>query len=252
VRQLLPEPDPQVAAPAATAGDGADEDVAARVVGADPRPRPGGRPWVVVNMIATADGATAVGGVSGPIGAPPDRAMFAALRGVADVVLVAAGTARAEGYGPPRARPDGRPGPRLAVVTRSGDLDPAARLFEAGRPLVLTCEACPPERRQALAGVAEVVLAGGAAVDPAAALAALADRGADIVLCEGGPSLNGQLVAADLVDEWCLTTAPLLASGTSARATAGPEPPGGPRRFRLARLHEAGGLLLARYVRDSP
>lgn len=220
------------------------------VYAGDSRPAPAGRPWLIVNMIASADGATAIGGKSGPLGGPPDKRVFAALRGVADVVLVAAGTARAEGYGPAKRRPDGRPGPRLAVMTRSGDLDPSSRLFDADPPtLVVTCEACPPERRAALAEVAEVVVAGGAEVDLAAALGVLGDRGARVVLCEGGPSLSGQLIAAGLVDEWCITIAPLLAGGRSKRASVGDDPPGGPLRMRLDRLLEEDDLLFARYVR---
>ena len=61
-----------------------------------------GRPGVRLNMIASVDGATAVDGVSGGLGGPADRRVFGVLRSLADVVLVAAGTVRAEGYGPPR------------------------------------------------------------------------------------------------------------------------------------------------------
>jgi riboflavin biosynthesis pyrimidine reductase len=235
VRRLLPAP--------------AEDVSAAELYGGHDRNAPPGRPWVVVNMIATADGATAVGGVSGPLGGPADKEVFTTLRASADVVVVAAGTARAEDYGPARPRPDGSPGPRIAVLTRSGNLDPSARLFSGGSPLVITCERCPAERRAALAAVAEVVVAGDDDVDLAVALAAMAGQGAATVLCEGGPSLNGQLVAAGLVDEWCLTLSPLLASGTSARPAHGPAPEPGPTRLRLAHLLEADGLLLARYLR---
>jgi 5-amino-6-(5-phosphoribosylamino)uracil reductase len=213
------------------------------------RPAPPERPWVAVNMIVSADGATAVDGVSGALGGPADKAVFAALRAAADVVLVGAGTARAEGYGPARARPDGSPGPRIAVVTRSGALDPGARLFTGGSPLVITCEDCPAERRAELAGVAEVVLAGSTDVDPGRAVGALRERGAAVVLCEGGASLNGQLVAADLVDEWCLTLAPALVAGASSRAAVGPSPATGATDLRLAHLAEADGFLFARYLR---
>jgi riboflavin biosynthesis pyrimidine reductase len=235
VRQLLPIDRPEV-------------DVADVYGGADRSP-PAGRPWVAVNMITSADGATAVSGRSGPLGGPADKAVFATLRSSADVVLVGAGTARAEDYGPARNRPDGTAGPRLAVVTRSGRLDPGARLFSGGHPIVVTCAACPADRRDALAGVAEVVVAGDDDVDLAGALGALADRSAGVVLCEGGPSLNADLIAADLVDEWCLTLAPVLAAGESARAASGPTPPS-PRALRLAHLLEADGLLFARYLRE--
>src|ERR1043165_7544267 len=59
-----------------------------------------GRPAVRLNMIASVDGSTAVDGLSGGLGGPADRKVFAALRSLADVVLVAAGTVRAENYGP--------------------------------------------------------------------------------------------------------------------------------------------------------
>lgn len=235
----------------------ADDPVEPSIYLADGRPAPPGRPWVLVNMIATADGATEVGERSGPLGGPADKAVFHTLREAADVVLVGAGTVRAEGYGPARLRSDGTPGPRIAVVTRSGALDPAARLFTepargAAGPLVVTCEACPAERRAALAAAgAEVVVHGDDDVDLTAALAALrVDAGAGIVTCEGGPTLNGHLLAADLIDEWCLTMAPLLAAGGSFRAAVGPRLPGdGTAELRLDRLLEADGFLFARYLR---
>lgn len=216
------------------------------------RTPPAGRPWVLVNMVASVDGATAVDGVSGDLGGEADRTVFAALRLVADVVLAGAETVRAERYGPSRARPDGRPGPRVAVVTGSGRLDPDLRLFTGDQPpLVLTCEACPAERREQLAEVAEVVVVGDDQVDLVEAMAELHRRGAKVVCCEGGPRLNGQLVEHDLVDEWCTTTDPSLVGGPAARAAhAALVPPGGRRRLRLQGLLEDDGVLLARYVRD--
>ena len=58
------------------------------------------RPAVRLNMISSVDGSTALDGRSGGLGGPADRKVFAALRSLADVVLVAAGTVRAENYGP--------------------------------------------------------------------------------------------------------------------------------------------------------
>jgi riboflavin-specific deaminase-like protein len=239
VRQLLPE---------------ALEDVDPLVAfGADARPAPPGRPWVLVNMIASVDGATTIGAVSGPLGGPADKIVFAAIRSVADAILVGAGTVRAERYGPPKPRPDGRR-PRIVVVTTSGALDPGLRLFAEAPPgepppIVLTCEACPADRRAVLADVAEVVVAGDAVVDLPAALAELAGRGVGVVLCEGGPTLNGQLVAADLVDEWCASIAPVLVAGASSRPAAGGLAPDGAVALRLDRLLVEDDLLFARYVR---
>lgn len=248
MRQVLPE--------------SVDDVDVADLYASDARPAPDGRPWVLVNMIATADGATTVGGVSGPLGGPEDKVVFGAIRGVADVIVAGAATVRAESYGPPRPSESQRrrrvargqtPVPRLAVVTASGDLDPGLRLFaEAGddeRPIVVTCEACPPDRRAALEPVAEIIVAGDLQVDLGRALGELHRRGARVVLAEGGPSLNGQLIAADLVDEWCLSLAPVLASGSSARPAHGPERPDGPVPLRLDRLLESGGVCFFRYVR---
>lgn len=245
MRRLWPEP-----------GEVADLDA---LVAAEPRPQPPGRPWVLVDMIASLDGAVTVDGRSGRLGGPADKAMFSALRAVADVVLAGAGTVRVEGYG--AARPTGAQRaaraargqaerPTIAVVTRSLDLDLGGRLFreEGPRPIVLTCAAAPADRRAAAAEVADVVVAGDGAVDLAAALGVLAERGVAVVTCEGGPHLNGQLLAADLVDEWALTVAPVLAGDEGLRSAAGP-PLADPRACRLDRLLEADGFLLGRWVR---
>lgn len=236
------------------------EDVDA-LIGAEPRPAPAGRPWLLVNMVASLDGAIAVDGRSDPLGGPADKAVFFALRAVADVVLAGAGTVRAEHYGPVRPSESQRAArrargqdevPPVAVVTRSLQLDPAARLFTSGagpRPIVITCDAAPADRRRALEEVAEVVVAGHDDVDLPAALAELGGMGHSVVTCEGGPRLNGDLVAADVIDEWDLTVSPLLVGGQGGRSAVGPAP-GDPRGFALDRLLEGDGLLLGRWVRS--
>lgn len=243
VRQLLPEPaeiDP-VAAHAAA-----------------PRPTPGDRPWVLLNMVASIDGATALDGVSGGLGGPADKAVFSAIRAVVDVIVVAAGTARAEQYGPPRTSPANQaarrgrgqaPFPRLALVTASLDLDPSCSMFtEAPEPpLVFTTDDAPADRRAALHEVAEVVSLGPGRVGPAALLADLAARGVRTVGLEGGPSLNGQFLEAGVVDEVNLSLAPLVVAGSSARmAHASGE---AALHLRLAHVWEQDDLLLCRYVR---
>lgn len=246
VRQLLPAPD--------------DVDPVTAYLAAD-RPAPPDRPWVAVGMIESLDGATALDGRSGGLGGPADKAVFRAVRAVADVILVAAGTARAETYGPVRlpaevqdaraAAGRGHRPPRLAVVSASLDLDPASRLFvtdhPALRPLVLTTTDADPAKRTRLEAVAEVRAAGHGRVDLAEALAGLRADGADVVVCEGGPSLNGALVEADLVDEWCVSIAPVVAGGSSRRIVHGA--PAGPADVALESLLEADGLLFGRWVR---
>lgn len=207
-------------------------------------------PWVRVGFVASADGAATVDGRSGGLGSPPDKRVFGMLRQLADVVLVGAGTVRAEDYRGARRpiRGTDRP-PPIAVITGSADIDPESRLLTdtAVAPIVLTTEAAPAHRRAALAAAgADVALLD--RLTPAAVLAELGRRGLYRVLCEGGPRLNGDLVAADAVDELCLTVAPLLAGGGSGRIVDGPG--GVPIRAMelVTALHEDGVLLL-RYRR---
>jgi 5-amino-6-(5-phosphoribosylamino)uracil reductase len=229
------------------------------MVAADARPAPDGRPWVLVNMIASLDGAITIEERSGGLGGPADKAMFSALRGVADVILVGAGTVRAEGYGPARPSEAIRAArrargqaevPRIAIVTRSLDLDADSSLFTESvqPPIVITSGSSDPARRTAFEDVAELMVVGDDAVDLEAALASLREAGTEVVTCEGGPSLNGDLVAADLVDEWDLTVSPLLVSGHAGRSSRGPLPPA-PISMALARMLEADGHLLTRWVR---
>lgn len=200
---------------------------------------------VRVNFVASADGAATAGGKSEGLSSAADKEVFRTLRGLADVVLVGAGTARAEGYGPVRTTTSGRR-PPIAVVTGHPDLEPASALFTAAqqRTILLTTDEADTAAYDA---VADVVRCGPEHVDIARALDALAERGLTRVLCEGGPTLLGQLSAADAVDELCLTVAPLLAGPGGPRITAGDAHP--PRAMRLVGLLEDEGSLLSRYAR---
>lgn len=242
-----------------TAGD-QPIDVRAAVA-AESRPGRDGRPWLYTNMIASADGGTAVDGLSGQLGGPGDKTVFAALRSVADAILVGAATVREERYRPPnqsdeivaeRRERGQAPHPRLAIVTRSLDLDLELPLFDdpKNRPLILTASSAPPERKAALDERAEVLEVGEDGVEPSAALAALAERGVATVLSEGGPSLNGQLIAAGLVDEWNLSLSPRLLGGDSRRAAVGHLPGGPPEAMGLSRVWTDDDFLFCRWVRD--
>src|SRR5438874_7476369 len=163
--------------------------------------------WLRANMVASLDGAATVDGRSGGLSNEADQQVFAMLRAHADVILVGAGTARAEGYGPVRPESeglrwawlrDGRPpSPPIAVITRALDLDPASPLLAGAPPhartIVITTESAPAQRRAAVARTAEVIVAGEASVDPKAAVDALAERGHQRISAEGGPHLLAQL-----------------------------------------------------------
>lgn len=199
-----------------------------------------GRPAVRLNMIGSVDGATAVGGRSGGLGGQADRKVFAALRSLADVVLVAAGTVRAENYGPARVP--------IAVVSGSLGLDWDTPFFTDAveRPIVVTSGRAPAGAVRQAEAVADVLMAGDAEVDLALAVARLGERGFAHVLAEGGPTFNGALAAAGLLDELCLTFAPLLVSGDAKRILAGPalRPP---PELELRSLCEEDGYLFFRY-----
>lgn len=190
------------------------------------RPADPHAPLLRLDMVTSVDGAiTRADGRSGGLGGPGDLAVFTALRALADGVVVGAGTARTEGYGPHRVRPelaarrraDGRDAPAaIVVVSRSLELDYDAPLFTAAHTptVVLTCAAAPADRREAAGRAGRVVVAGDDAVDLTAGIAALRDElGLASLVCEGGPALNAALLDAGLVDELCVTVAPSLVAG---------------------------------------
>lgn len=191
-----------------------------------------GAPHVEICMITTPDGATSLDGRSGPLGGTADQLMLRAWRRACDIVLVGAGTARAEKYGPPS-----REGLRIAVVTRSCGLDWSSPLFASGRGIVVTALDAPDVP-------VESVRAGTGEVDLRAAVDML---GARVVHVEGGPALNASLLEADLVDAVNLTFSPRLSGAhtTDAIATAF----AGPRRFVLVDSARDGDFVFARYER---
>jgi riboflavin biosynthesis pyrimidine reductase len=197
-----------------------------------PRSRPAGRPWVACSMVASVDGATVVDGTSGPLSNPTDLSVFAALRAVADWSIVGAGTVRSEGYGAPK-----NPRLRVVVLSTDGDLDYDTPLFTCGQCVVATTT-----RTRELP--VPTVRAGDERVDLPGIIAQLDGT---MVLCEGGAHLNGSMIAADLIDEVCLTISPHLVGGDAPRVAAGKV--GRLEHRVLAHLAEENGFLFTRYVR---
>ncbi|MFF4172772.1 pyrimidine reductase family protein [Streptomyces sp. NPDC001744] len=221
----------------------------------------GDAPWLRANMVSSLDGAGQHEGRSQPLSSETDMRIFGTLRGLADVIVVGAETVRLEGYRPARAREafaDRRaaagqgPAPVIAVVSASLDLDFSLPLFTAPSvpTLVLTGTGAPADRvRAAREAGAEVLFAGdGTRVEPARALAALAERGLRRQLTEGGPRLLGQFVAAGVLDELCLTISPTMTAGDAQRIAGGPSV-AVPTRFRVASVLERDGFLFTRYLR---
>ncbi len=249
-RELLPTPGGEVDLAAAYA----------HPVGLD-------RPWVRANMVSSADGgAIGPSGRSRDLSSPADRRVMGVLRGLCDVVLVGANTARVEDYGPVKDRASwaelrgGRPAtPPVAVVSRSLDL-PGHLLTDApahARTIVFTVASAPAARRAHVARHADLVVVDGASVTPAHIVNALAARGLYRVLTEGGPHLLAEFTAAGLLDELCLALSPrLLGAGAPRIVSGGPGTPGAPGQasaqstpVRIAHLLTADDTLFARYVR---
>ncbi|MFF7762538.1 pyrimidine reductase family protein [Streptomyces griseorubiginosus] len=217
--------------------------------------------WLRANMVSTLDGAAQHDGRSQPISTATDMRIFGTLRALADVVVVGAETVRQEGYRPARARAEfaalreaaGQgPAPAIAVISASLDLDFSLPLYTSPLvpTLVLTGAAAAPDRIAAAekAGARVVIAGDGVGVEPARAVRALAGLGHTRLLTEGGPRLLGQLVAAGVLDELCLTLSPMLTAGDAQRIAGGPSV-AVPARFALASLLEEDGFLYSRYRR---
>ncbi|MCD4525393.1 dihydrofolate reductase family protein [Nocardioides sp. cx-173] len=224
------------------------------------RSRPRHECWVAGHMVAGLDGTAAVGGRVGSLSTGPDQALFRRMRQLADIVLVGAETVRREGYGPVRLAEEAQewrrvrglsPTPPLAVVSRSLNLDWDAAVFREApadaRTHVITCAAADSQRLARAEGVATVVMAGDERVEPEAALRALAGLGRRVVLCEGGPTWLGELVAADRLDELCLSLSPLMGGDPLPVAVT---PPGaGLAEFDLMGAMSEEHTLFLRYER---
>lgn len=219
------------------------------------------RTWVRLSFVATVDGATAdAAGHPSGISSAADQRVFALLRGLCDVIVVGAGTARAEQYAPVRptevdqrmrARLGLAPLPTIAVVSNRLDV-PASLLPPPGdhaRTLVVTSASSPADRREQLAERADVLVCGEETVDLGALREELGARGLRRVHAEGGPRLTADLADAGVLDEVCLTLSPVLVAGSSLRLSVGP-PLVAPCALRLAHALAAGDELLLRYVRE--
>lgn len=220
------------------------------------------RPWVQANFVSSADGAVTVSDRSEGLSHPADKRIFALGRDLADVVLVGAGTVKAEKYRGARRnelRTERRRRlglsalPPIAVVSGRCTIDPGDPIVAdtVVPPIVITTESAPIRRREDLAAAgAELLVVGEHGVDLPAALRALGERGLLRVNCEGGSHLFAALVADDLVDQLCLTFAPLLAGAGANRIVAG-RATEAPRRLELASLLHEDGFTMSRYRRPT-
>jgi riboflavin biosynthesis pyrimidine reductase len=216
----------------------------------------GGGARVVFNFVSSVDGSATLDGHSGGLGGPSDQRILRLLRRLADVLLVGAGTIRAEGYAGELLDPAGlawraahgrTARPTVAVVSGSLRLDPASAFFTdaPARPILFTTRQSDPCKRAQFGEVADVIVAGEQSVDPRRVVAELTDRGHSRIHSEGGPKLFGSFQEAGVVDELCLTLSPTLVGGLGARVTAGADERSFPLELRS--LLRDGSTLFLRY-----
>lgn len=228
---------------------------------------------IYANFVASLDGVTAIADelqsshlLAGH--SDGDRFVLGLLRACADAVLIGSNTLRdspstqwtashayppfAAAYAELRRLRGSTPEPELAVLSGSGRIDTAHPGLRE-HAVVLTSDGGAARLEGSLPAAAEICTLGpGPQLDVVRAVAALRSRGHHLILCEGGPTLFGQLVAAGLVDELFLTLSPLLAGrGVHERLSLveGRELlPGRGVRGRLLSLHTQGSHLFLRYA----
>ncbi|MBH0084600.1 pyrimidine reductase family protein [Salinibacterium sp. SWN167] len=214
-------------------------------------------PWLRANFVSSIDGAATHEGVSGGLGTDSDGRVFGLLRRLADVIVVGAGTVRQEGYrnlaldaesAEWRTSQGLAAQPPFAIVTASLRLEPGDLGSYATRPLVVTTESAPAESRKRIEEVADVIIAGDAAVDTVEMKHLLAERGLVQQHSEGGPTLFATMIAQGVVDELCLTVSPRLEGGSARRIVDAADAT--PQNMSLAHaLSAPDGTLLLRYLR---
>lgn len=196
-------------------------------------------PWLRLNFVTTVDGSTqGADGVSSSINNEADHRVFEVLRDLADVVVVGAGTVRAEEYEP-------NPKP-FVVVTRSGAVPPSLLSGDLSQAYIATgADAQHLDEARDLLGEQNVLVLGEQGPDLTMLRQELERRGFNDLLCEGGPGLAGDLITAGLVDELCLTTVPQLVAGEGLRVLSGAsvDVP-----LTLHQLLEHEGTLLTRWT----
>ncbi|HEX4475456.1 MAG TPA: dihydrofolate reductase family protein [Polyangiaceae bacterium] len=229
------------------------------------------RPCVYANFVASVDGVVALpdGGESGKIisgGSRADRFVMGLLRSCADAVIIGAGTfrrspgalwdaesidpARATLYAEFRARRRLTPKPPLVLVTGSGDLDVARPAI--ANAIVATTRAGGDKLRDRLPSTARLWVMDADEVRFGDVVARLHAEGFRSLLCEGGPSLIAEVVAAKLLDELFVTSSPKLfgrfPNDGRKSLTDGRDLGGAP--LELASVRRNGSHLFLRYALD--
>jgi len=214
------------------------------------------RPYVICNFVATADGKATVEGRSGPLGDEADHELFQQLRTRVDAVLVGANTLRIERYGrlvrdpklrSARQRAGLNADPLACVVTRSLHLPVDIPIFQDRDSTIAVYTSAVKSFPATPARVEVTRLAPGRLTVTAVLRHLLNHRGVRSVLCEGGPTILGLLLAEELLDEFFLTVSTTLAGGVELPVSTGQSPPDA-LKLRLLWVLEHDGSVFLRYA----
>ncbi|MBV9168157.1 MAG: dihydrofolate reductase family protein [Solirubrobacterales bacterium] len=218
--------------------------------------RVAGRPYTVANFVSSLDGRATIGGRSAPLSGPSDRALFHTLRESVDAVIAGTNTLRVERYGRMIKDPAARerraqrglaPEPLAVVVSRTGQVPYEIPLFS--EPEARIVEFTGADAPRPVAAQRELIRLRPEEVSLRGAMERLRTvHGVRTLLCEGGPTLFGALVAENLVDELYLTTTPLLVGGESNPAILAGPPLAEPAGLELSSVLERDGSLFLRFA----
>ncbi len=174
------------------------------------------RPYVIINMVSSIDGKSTIWGRTAGLGDEADRQTMRNLRSKADAVMVGAGTLRSERISLGLDEPADGPQPLAVVATKTGNVPLESNLIvhKSQQVLLLLPENLHVPCCYESARWLRVPGDPSGNMDLREALKRLKNEHAvDLLLVEGGPTLNHALASRGLADELFLTLAPKLLGG---------------------------------------
>ena len=219
---------------------------------------PADRPYVVVNMVSSADGKVVLDGRAAGLGDEADKQLFHHLRTQADAVMMGAGTLRTERYGrlvrdpalrEKREREGLAPDPLAVVVSGRLALTPDLPLLQAPEQRVVVLTGAEGDEVEGCAADVRYLRAEqGAQLTLAPLLRRLREEhGVRSILCEGGPTLNAALLHEGLMDELFLSFAPKLLGGSHPLTAVAGQPLPEPAELGLVSVFHGESSLFLRY-----
>ncbi len=206
------------------------------------------RPYLYINMVSTVDGKIVIGNVSGSaagVGGATDQLLFRRLQQTCDAALIGGSTLRASQVIYPAEKP-------RFVITRTGDVPLDNRFFRDApdRAYVLAPETLAPGMVARIEAKAKLIRVGQGSVDLKEAMRILRQEyGIRVLLCEGGATLNDDLIRHGLADELFLTLTNKLKGGSHLPTVVDGQgfAPGSYLPLTLISLYHDEGELYFRY-----